>query len=140
MRPEGNGSRREVCVLLIARQVILCSTGVICLTIFLCGYNKQHNPFRRKLNSLRTERRTEPCRHFFFLSEFSFFNRIMYCIDLSERYLKKKLPRSKSTASFHSRFKFVFRSPLFLTLCMYFSRFYLGKIGILIRNEAKLFG
>lgn len=50
MRPEGNGSRREVCVLLIARQVSLCSTGVICLTIFLCGYNKQHNPFRRKLN------------------------------------------------------------------------------------------
>lgn len=38
--------------LLIARNVILCLAGVICLTIFLRGYNKQHNGIQTKSSKL----------------------------------------------------------------------------------------
>lgn len=45
--PKWRRTGREEDTLLIARHVILCLAVVICLTIFLRGYNKQHNAFRQ---------------------------------------------------------------------------------------------
>lgn len=45
-------TRREEDTLLIARHVILCLAVVICLTIFLRGYNKQQNAFRQRSSTV----------------------------------------------------------------------------------------
>lgn len=45
--PKWRRTGREEDTLLIARHVILCLAVVICMTIFLRGYNKQHNAFRQ---------------------------------------------------------------------------------------------
>lgn len=47
--PEWRRTGRKEDTLLIARHVILCLAVVICLTIFLRGYNKQHNAFRQEV-------------------------------------------------------------------------------------------